>query len=165
MAETFELRPEDRILITIPLCHSYGIDMALAAANAAGCEIEIRSRYSPALTRTALAEGAITLWPAVPLMFDTVSRSEKPPDRHRLRLAISAGSPLPERVYEQFLKAFKVPIGQLYGASEFGAVIYNSPSLSPFEPTAVGRPFPGVEAQASCPSPVAIPGCSNRVHA
>jgi long-chain acyl-CoA synthetase len=142
--------------------------MALAAANTAGCEIELHSQYSPALTRSALVERAITLWPAVPLMFDTVSQSEKMLGPHRLRLAISAGSPLPQRVYQQFLKAFNIPIGQLYGASEFGSATYNSPSLTPFYPAAAGRPFSGVEVRVleigqPCSDTPLAAGCSGEI--
>jgi long-chain acyl-CoA synthetase len=147
LVDVLELGPADRMLVTISLCHSYGIDLALMAATVAGCEIELHPQYSPTTTRSALAEGKITVWPGVPLMFDTTSRGTARPNSHRLRLAISAGSPMPVRVYDQFLAEFKIPIGQIYGTSEFGSVFYNSPSISPFDPASVGRPLEGVEVR------------------
>ncbi|MDE0884888.1 MAG: AMP-binding protein [Myxococcota bacterium] len=147
LVRSIHLVPADRVLINIPLCHSYGIDMGLLAATVAGSELELHSRYSPGATRSALSEGRITVWPGVPLMFDTISRSMKAPAVHRLRSAISAGSPLPLRVYAQFLEGFKTQIGQLYGASEFGSAFYNSPELSPFDPAAVGHPLDGVDVK------------------
>jgi long-chain acyl-CoA synthetase len=48
-------------------------------------------------------------------------------------------------VYEQFVQAFSIRIGQIYGASEFGSVYYNAPEISPFDPCSVGRPLNGVE--------------------
>lgn len=151
LARALSLCPADRILVTIPLCHSYGIDLALSAANAAGSGIELHHQYAPTTTRSALTDGRITVWPAVPLMFDTISRGEELPGAHQLRLAISAGSPLPRRIYDQFLAAFDLPIGQIYGASEFGSVFYNSPALPDFDPLAVGRPLTGVEARVLSP--------------
>ncbi len=147
LVEALALSSADRVLISIPQFHSYGIDVALAAATTAGCETELHRNYSPATARSALGKGKITVWPAVPLMFDAVSRSNQPAPPHRLRLAISAGSPLPGRIYEQFRRVFKTSIGQIYGASEFGAVFYGSPAIAPFDPASVGRPLGGVEAR------------------
>ncbi|HIF96997.1 MAG TPA: long-chain fatty acid--CoA ligase [Myxococcales bacterium] len=147
LVDVLELCPADRMLVTISLCHSYGIDLALMAATIAGSEIELHPQYSPTTTRSSLDEGKITVWPGVPLMFDTSSRGTAGPISHQLRLAISAGSPMPVRVYDQFVAAFNIPIGQIYGTSEFGSVFYNSPSIFPFDPAAVGRPLEGVEAR------------------
>lgn len=147
LVKALALSSADRILVSIPQFHSYGIDVAMAAATSAGCEIEVHRNYSPATVRSALGEGKITVWPAVPLMFDTISRSNELAPSHGLRLAISAGSPLPDRVYEQFRRVFNTSIGQIYGASEFGSVFYGSPEIAPFDPASVGRPLDGVEAR------------------
>ena len=45
---------------------------------------------------------------------------------HALRHAVSAGSPLPRRIFDQFHRIFGVKIGQLYGTTEFGSVTYNA---------------------------------------
>ena len=147
LADALALSSADRILVSIPLCHSYGIDFAVAATVTAGCEIELHRQFSAASARVALGEGKITVWPAVPLMFDAISRGNDPALPHRLRLAISAGSPLPGSIHEQFQRVFKTSIGQIYGASEFGSVFYGSPAIEPFDPASVGRPLEGVEAR------------------
>ena len=147
LTAALKLAPSDRILVSILLCHSYGIDIAMAAATVAGCEIELHRQYSPAAARAALRDRKISVWPAVPLMFDSISRDNEPAPPNKLRLAISAGSPLPGRIYEQFLSVFDISIGQIYGASEFGSVFYGSPEIFPFDPLAVGRPLEGVEAR------------------
>lgn len=147
LSMALSLTPSDRILVCIPLCHSYGIDVGMAAATVAGCGVELHGQFSPSAARESLEEGGITVWPAVPLMFDSVSRSDISVRPNRLRLAISAGSPLPSRIYEQFLRVFNVSIGQIYGATEFGSVFYGSPALTPFDPASVGRALEGVEAR------------------
>jgi acyl-coenzyme A synthetase/AMP-(fatty) acid ligase len=62
-----------------------------------------------------------------------------------LRRAISAGSPLPHRIFDQVQRVFGLKIGQLYGSTEFGSAAYNDPSTAGFEPGSVGRPMNGVQ--------------------
>jgi len=136
----------DVMLVTIPLYHSYGIDQGVLTAITAGCAIELHRRFDPIRTRSALLERGISVFPAVPVMFDALARQAKPSGpAPRLRRAYSAGSPLPRRVFDQFAGAFEVEIGQIYGATEFGSVTFNDPDAADFEPEAAGRPMDGVE--------------------
>jgi acyl-CoA synthetase (AMP-forming)/AMP-acid ligase II len=151
------IRESDSMLLCIPLYHSYGIDHGMLAAITAGCSVELHGRFHPPLVRSAFAERRITLLPAVPLMFDALSRTvaEAPP--HALRHAVSAGSPLPRRIFDQFHRVFGVKIGQLYGTTEFGSVTYNDPSAAGFEPGSVGHPMnplaAGAEGHVAVSSP------------
>jgi long-chain acyl-CoA synthetase len=56
----------------------------------------------------------------------------------------SAGSSLARRVFDQFEQTWGVKIGQIYGATEFGAVTFNDPDTSSFDPEAAGHPMDGV---------------------
>ena len=150
VSAALQLEASDRILLTVPLHHSYGIDIGMAGLLTAGCSMEIHERFAPATARTAIEERGITVWPAVPLMFDALSRTgisalrdnERVPTT--LRKAVSAGSPLPRRIFDQFERTFGVRIGQIYGASEYGSVTYGDPDAPGFEPASVGMPMPGV---------------------
>jgi acyl-CoA synthetase (AMP-forming)/AMP-acid ligase II len=140
------IRENDIMLICLPLCHSYGIDQGVLTAVMAGCAIELHGGFQPALVRSALATRPITILPAVPVMFDALSRTAGGvAPRHALRRALSAGSPLLRRVFDQFLRVFGVKIGQIYGSTEFGPVTYNDPTDDDFDPETVGRPMRGVE--------------------
>ena len=141
--------PDDTLLLPIPLHHSYGIDMALLTGIEAGCCVEIHDRFQVPLALAAVRSREITVLPAVPLIFDGLARvaraaSARP---HRIRRAISAGSPLPRRVYDAFLATFGVPIGQLYGATEFGSLTWNDPAQPGFDPMGVGRPMGAAEVR------------------
>jgi acyl-CoA synthetase (AMP-forming)/AMP-acid ligase II len=139
------LGPEDTVLVTLPLCHSYAIDFAVLGAVASGSAQEIHDRFLPARAAAALLSGRITVWPAVPLMLDAVSRNAREESARLARTrVISAGSPLPPRVRHRFEAAFGARVAQLYGASEFGAIAYSPPEAEGFDPAAVGRPFEGV---------------------
>lgn len=150
VSAALQLQASDRILLTVPLHHSYGIDIGVAGLLTAGCSVEIHEQFTPATARTALEEHGITVWPAVPLMLDAVSRTpisaagNDPRASTTLRRAISAGSPLPRRIFDQFQRNFGVRIGEIYGASEYGSVTYGDPDAADFEPGSVGMPMPGV---------------------
>lgn len=132
---------DDRLLLTIPLHHSYGIDQGLLTAVFAGCTVELRDGFELSSVRAALQDG-VTVLPAVPFLFDVLVRSEGAstwPGRS-LRLAISAGGPLPRSVFDEFLAVSGVAIGQLYGATEFGSITWSDPARAGFAPQSVGTP-------------------------
>jgi acyl-CoA synthetase (AMP-forming)/AMP-acid ligase II len=93
-------------------------------------------------------------------MLDALARGAPPPEDRRgparprrLRRVISAGSPLAPELARRFAFAFGVPVGQIYGATEFGSVAYNDPDAwdeardGAFRPDCVGLPFPGVRVR------------------
>jgi long-chain acyl-CoA synthetase len=156
VCEAVGMRESDTMLLCIPLYHSYGIDHGMLAAITAGCSVELHGRFHPPLVRSALAERRITLLPAVPLMFDALTRTAAETPPHALRRAVSAGSPLPRRIFDQFHRVFGVEIGQVYGSTEFGSVTYNDPAAAGFEPGSVGRPMKGVRIRILDPSDLRI---------
>lgn len=140
------IRATDAMLITIPLHHSYGIDQGVLTAVTAGCQIELHERFDPARVIRALADERISVLPGVPWIFDALARTARARARApALRLAYSAGSPLPRRVFEHFHRVFGVSVGQIYGATEFGSVTYNDPEDPDFDPESAGRPLRGVQ--------------------
>lgn len=143
-----DVRADDRMLLAIPLYHSYGIDLGLLTALRKGASIEVHDGFDLGRIRTSLRSGAITILPGVPFLFDLLARSaggEDAAEAPALRLAISAGGPLPRSVFDEFQARFGVPIGQIYGATEFGSITYSDPRSATFEPESVGRPFTRVE--------------------
>jgi len=145
---------DDVLLLAIPVYHSYGIDMGILTGLQAGSALELHDRFDATSVRTALMSGEASVFPAVPVMLDALGRATpaavSPP---RLRRVVSAGSPLSPEVAARFTRAFGVPVGQIYGATEFGSVAYNDPDAwdadrdGPFRPECVGRPFPGVRVR------------------
>ncbi len=140
------VKPDDTMLVTVALYHSYGLDQAILTGVMSGCTIELHRKFSPLATRAALTQRGVTLWPAVPVMLDAMAHlgAER---AHRLRRVYIAGSPLPGRVARGFEAAYGVPVGQLYGASEFGSVTFNDPDEPGFEAECAGRPLDRVAAR------------------
>jgi len=143
------LRADDHMLTVIPVCHSYGIDHAVMAAALAGCTVELCNGFDVQHVRRRLLSGEPTVFPAVPFIFEALSQAAgQQAPLTSLRRAYSAGSTLPPRIFEGFYKAFRVPIGQVYGSTEFGSVTFNDPLIEPFDPASAGRAMNGVALRA-----------------
>ena len=73
------------------------------------------------------ARERITVFPAVPLIFDLLSRRVMGQSRpgNSLRLVFSAGAPLSSAVAREFREAFGVYVRQLYGTTEVGSAAIN----------------------------------------
>lgn len=131
----------DRVLVTTPLSHSYGVDLQLGTLMA-GAALRVVGQFDTEAVAGELMSGA-TVLPGVPFVFEALARCE-PRRSGSLRLALSAGSPLPRRVREGFSEVWGVEIGQLYGATELGTVSMDLPGEQGFDGDSVGRPLAGV---------------------
>ncbi len=141
MADSIGFRSDDRVLMTIPLSHSYGLEHGLLAPLWAGSCVHLHRGLNLGLVEQELAEGGITIFPGVPSTFEMLCGSVIA--RLTLRIAYSAGAPLPGAVFEAFLDKFKIPVTQLYGATEIGSVAFN-PANAPLESASVGRAMENV---------------------
>ena len=142
-AEAIGFTVADRVLMTVPLTHSYGLEHGLLAPIWAGSSIHLCPGLDLQILLPELANG-ITIFPGVPSTFEMLANlpGEAAP-MPRLRSAYSAGAPLPRSVFDRFLARYGVRITQLYGATEVGSVTFNPPS-EPFDPASVGRAMRGV---------------------
>jgi acyl-coenzyme A synthetase/AMP-(fatty) acid ligase len=138
-SRAFGLASADRVALALPLCHSYGLDLLLSTL-AAGARAQLHPGFQLGALRRALREDGVSVFPGVPVMLDALSRGETL-TAPGLRCVLSAGSPLPLRVYERFRAASGLCVGQFYGATEFGAVAYNDPSANDFDPLQAGAPI------------------------
>ncbi len=157
MVEAIGIRTDDRMLAAVPLSHSYGIEHALLAPLWAGASVALVD----GMDSHAVAHASCTILPAVPAIIELLATiSDETISMPSLRLAYSAGGPLPAAVAENFERRFGVRVGQIYGMTEIGSVTYNSPTIEPFDVTSVGRAMrdvsirelPGGEIAIAAPS-------------
>lgn len=153
----------DRVLASVPLTHSYGLEHGLLAPLWAGASVHLAEGASPeALGPRPMAD--ITIVPAVPAMIEMLAETCSPSDVSRtVRLVYSAGAPLPGSVRERFMHRCSRPIGQVFGMTEIGSVTFNDPRDAAFNPGRVGRPMGGVSLRVVDPDsrsivPIGTPG-------
>ena len=138
---------DDVVFCAIPLFHTYGLGCCLLAALRSGATLVLLDGRDPfALAReralALLERERVTVLPAVPLIFRLLAESPSDADLSAVRLCLSAGNALPRSTFDAFQRAFGIPIRQLYGLTETGAV---SADLGDEPVTAsVGHPIPGV---------------------
>ncbi|MGD0542374.1 MAG: class I adenylate-forming enzyme family protein, partial [Tepidisphaeraceae bacterium] len=139
MVEAIGFRSEDRVLMSVPLTHSYGLEHGLLAPLWAGSTVHLSGlmQISAALPELKSA----TILPGVPSTFEMLAASsETEVAAPMMRIAYSAGGPLPRSVFDAFGARFGIRVSQLYGASEIGSVTFNAPG-DPFDAASVGRPM------------------------
>ena len=144
LTATMGLLPEDRLLATIPLSHSYGLSSLAIPCLTRGSLLVIPeegSLYDP--LATAAGTGA-TFLPTVPAYLDALVRMAEPPPRPAsLRLVITAGAPLGAATSARFRDLFGLPVHVFYGSSECGGICYDREGGGAERGT-VGSPVEGV---------------------
>jgi long-chain acyl-CoA synthetase len=156
-AEALGLSESDRVVLAVPLCHSYGVDLLLASLYAGAAIIALPRFDAPAIAEL-LSVGGATVFPGVPFMFESLARiSPRPEALLRPRLAVSAGAPLPRPVRERMQETWGLDVVQLFGATELGTVTLAAPGSG--DALSVGLPLRGVsvrivgvtDPRAECP--------------
>lgn len=124
VAETLSITEEDVILAAVPLFHSYGFDFCVMPMLLKGAPLILMERFLPRPAIRILQDQKVTLFPAVPFMFDLMTRVQMDGyvDFPSMRYCISAAAPLSARTVRRFYKAFQQVICQNYGSSEAGAI-------------------------------------------
>jgi long-chain acyl-CoA synthetase len=125
--ETTGVAGDDRVLCTIPLHHAHGFANAFLAAIYAGATLVVMEEFNRAAVVELFGRERITIFPAVPLLFDLLARRVMGQSRpgNVLRLVFSAGAPLAAGVAREFREAFGIYVRQLYGSTETGAAAIN----------------------------------------
>jgi acyl-CoA synthetase (AMP-forming)/AMP-acid ligase II len=138
------LTPKDVLLCIPPLCHSYGADILLGALYS-GAALHIMPQFDAAALAAQLAatNSSITVLPGIPFIYEALLKTSWNGEG-RLRLALSAGWSLSDRIRRSCANRWGLQIGQLFGATELGTVAVSRPDHPRFDPHAIGPPLPGV---------------------
>ena len=160
IAEGMGISRADRVLIAIPLSHSYGFDSGVLSLAVVGTPLVLASGRFPRPLIAALAEAQATVLPMVPPLVHALGRTAWPPGLP-LRLAISAGGPLGDESARQFRRRSGRPVHQFYGATEAGGITFERWPEEPAAAGAVGHPLPGVEVELDAGGSVQVRSGAN----
>jgi len=166
-------RPDDVLLLTLPLFHVHGLVVGFLTALAAGARVELRRRFDAEAVAAELtapdgdsrdpgrADGP-TLFFGVPTMYvrllDALGRAEDRSGLRRMRLFASGSAPLAPETFHAFREATGHEILERYGMSETGMNLSN-PYAGPRRPGTVGVPLPGVSIRIV--DPESAPPCTD----
>lgn len=154
LARTMGLTPDERILCSVPMSHSYGLSSVTMPALMRGSPVVLADPDSgPFGILRAARELEATFLPSVPAFLGALVRTERPPRlAESLRLIISAGAPLPRRTAARFRKVYGRPIQVFYGSSETGGICFDREGYAG-ERGSVGEPVEGVRLELASPEP------------
>ncbi len=153
ICDTMGISDVDLNFGVIPISHSYGFSNLLTPLIARGVPMVLSRDRIPRAVLVDLARTNATVFPGMPLFYQTFCEMENFPALPKLRLCISAGAPLAAAVAQEFQEKFKMTIHSFYGASECGGICYDR-EASPMIEGLVGQPMKGVDLEIIDPSAV-----------
>ena len=150
------LRPDDRLLLVLPLCHAAGIVTMLHAISCGACLV-IHRDFDPASFINTLDEEDVTVTMMVPTMIrKCLDEVPNLADRSfaKLRLLIYGASPIQQNMMREMMDVFGCDLAQRYGTTETLSLTWLSPAdhrlalgNQPELLRSAGQPLPGVEIQ------------------
>ena len=145
IAEGMGIVPEDRVLLPIPLSHSYGFDSGVMSMCVLGTPLLLGAGSLPATLARDVASTEATVLTLVPPLVRALGQCAW--TEHRLRLVISAGGPLPADAADAFRKATGCAVRQFYGSTETGGICFEPDERRRESRGSVGLPLPGVRVE------------------
>lgn len=140
---TMGLRPDWPNLGVISLAHSYGFSNLVLPLLLHGIPLILAPSPLPEIVRRA-AEGYPDLTLAgVPALWRAWHEAKAIPPN--VRLAISAGAPLPVNLEQAIFAATSLKIHNFYGSSECGGIAYDRTDVPRVDDAFVGAPMQNVE--------------------
>lgn len=141
------LSADDYVLNSLPLYHSYALNLAVVSIVATGASEYLMESFSTSRLAEVLANEPITLLPGVPTVFHYMLERAKEEGRRTLsnvRICLSAGAVLPGPLNQEFENWFGVKLLDGYGITETSTMVtLNSPRGSRIMGSC-GLPLPGL---------------------
>lgn len=139
---TMKITARDLNYALIPLGHSYGLGNLTLPLLAQGVPLVCGTAPLPHSVAADFARWKPTVFPGVPAMWRALAASDLA--LPGLRLAISAGAPLPPEVARDFATRFGRPLHSFYGSSETGGITFDRTGAATLAGE-VGRALHGVK--------------------
>ena len=137
----FELTRADRVLVAVPLFHSFGLKILAIPALYAGASLVLQGSFDAADTWRSVARERVTLLGGVPTMFRALGEAydQGRPDTSSLRFLFTAGAAIPVEQIHAFEKRGLV-LKQGFGQTETSILCCLDAQDAVRKAGSVGRP-------------------------
>ncbi|KZB81886.1 acyl-CoA synthetase [Amycolatopsis regifaucium] len=138
----------DRVLITIPLFHVYGLGPGLLQTTSVGATAILSERFLAERTLADCAEYRVTSIAGVPAMyaeFAAMDPDELGAGLSSIRRMTSGAAPLHPKILAAIRGATGLDVYEGYGLTECAPVVTTTLVTGYPKPGSVGRPLPGIE--------------------
>lgn len=146
LAEILPVNNHDNILCVLPMYHCFAWTCAVLNPLLCGASITILEAFAPKETLATIKDYKVTIVYGVPPIYNFLSRAGNVEDLSSVKLFISGGASLPEKISEQFYQKYGKHIVEGYGLSEASPVVTLNP-LNKTKPCSIGKTLPGIEAK------------------
>ncbi len=146
-ADAMGFTSEERLLIVLPLFHSYAATVGLIIPLVIGCTVVLLDRFQPLEVLEICRRENVTVIPLVPAMCAALLRAapDGPPNAlSHARMCVSGGAPMPVELIRPFEETFGVILVEGDGPTECSPVTSVNPPTGERKPGSVGPPIPGV---------------------
>ena len=140
------IEPDDIVYGLLPLYHVYALNVVLGMSVRQHATVVLEDRFDPAASLRTVADRGITVIAATPPVYEAwISLPESFKfELSKVRLAVSGGSSLSPRVFEEFRRRYGVEIWEGYGITEAASVVTTT-KMAKQRPGSVGMAIPGQE--------------------
>ena len=154
----FDLSGRDRVLVVVPLYHSFGLSILSLPALYAGAAVVLERHFDPVALWRAVAQHHVTFFGGVPTMFrallDALEADPQGFDLSSLRFAFTAGAAIPVELIHAF-EAGGVVLKQGFGQTETSILCCLDARDAIRKAGSVGKPVFHVELRVVDPATLA----------
>lgn len=149
IAPLFSFQAREQLLLALPLFHAYGLIIALYALDTSA-PMHLVPGFTPKKIIQTVITREISILPLVPTMFGMllqgIQKAGVESFRH-LKLCVSGGAPLPEKLLRQLEDTLNLTVLEGYGLTETAPVLAVNSRSRGSVPCSVGQPLPNVDLQ------------------
>lgn len=141
------------VYAVLPMFHAYGLTLCLTFAMSMGARLVLFPTFDPDLVLPVIKKHPPTFLPAVPPIYERLTKAAK--DRNvslkGIAISISGAMPLSQSVVEPWEKQTGGYLVEGYGLSETSPVLMANPVADNRKAGTVGLPLPGTEVKVVDP--------------
>jgi long-chain acyl-CoA synthetase len=146
--QAMKLEPgRDVLLCALPMFHAFAATVCMIFPLTHGCTVVPVPKFDPAAAADLIEAHKVTVFPAVPSMFNVMLRlpDNAVPKLASLKYAVSGGAAMPMEIMRQFETKFGKLIYEGDGPTECSPVTCVNPIGGLRKPASVGLPVPDVQ--------------------
>lgn len=143
-----QLEPgKDIMLVVLPMFHAFAATVSMIFPLLHGCTFVPLPKFDPGLVAETIAAHAVTIFTAVPSMYNILLRlpDDAVPKFGSLKYAVSGGAALPIEIMNRFEERFGIKIYEGDGPTECSPVTCVNPIGGRRKAGSVGKAVPFVE--------------------
>lgn len=112
-------RPEDRLLLCLPLFHVFGQNFIMNSCFLVGATLVLHRRFEPDVVLDSIAQQRVTMLFGVPTIYVALLNTDLTrADLSSIRYEFSAAATMPREISRQWTERFGRPVFEGYGLTE-----------------------------------------------